>query len=293
MQEDYWLQQAKALPFNGKAKIVCCGTDASMMINHTSKGYTGYCFRCSPTEGAKFHPHGELSIKQIMERKAATQELINNSVYLPKDFTLDIPDIGRVWLLKGGISQALATAYGIGYSPYYQRVIIPVLKDGELDAFIARSVTGERPKYIAKMRNPENALFISDSKMSHTTPEYQEARNAFDLVITEDVLSAIRVGRFTTSAALLGTSLSSSVLSQLEKSLRLRRTNALAWWEPQEDSVRVAVWLDPDKAGRRGASKIESRLSMVGWSVRRISSSADPKRLSDRDIAQILKEYSL
>lgn len=292
MQDEPWLVQAKKLPYGGKAKIICCGTDPSMIINHTHRGYTGYCFRCSPGEGSKFHPHGQLSIKQIAERRAATQELIQNDVLLPKDFTTDIPDAGKVWLLKGGISNLLQKAYSIGYSPYYQRVVIPVYKDGELDAFIARSLTGEKPKYIAKMRNPSNALFVSDTKLQFRTDEAQALRSKMDFVITEDILSAIRVGRFVPAGAILGTSASDGVLSRIRSCIKGRQVgSSLAWWEPQADDSRIAVWLDPDRAGRTGANKLRKALDLAGVQSTYISSGRDPKLLSDREIARILKEH--
>lgn len=294
-KEEYWLQQAKALPYGGKAKIQCCGSTPSMIINHNSKGYSGWCFRCSPDEGSKFHPHGELSIKQILARREAVQELSRSPVVLPRDFTSEIPDTGRVWLLKAGISAQLSSLYGIGYSEYYRRVIIPVLRDGELDAFIARSVTGESPKYIARMRNPDNALFLSNTGFKDRSEESKAVHGAFDIVLTEDILSAIRVGRHCASGAVLGTTLSDACIGRIEQGSRPVQQNArqnMAWWEPQETNLRVAVWLDPDAAGRKGSSRIASRLRLSGRNVVEIRTDKDPKYLSDRQIIDTLKEYS-
>lgn len=291
--EEYWLQEAKKLPFGGKSKIQCCGSTPSMIVNHTHKGYTGWCFRCSPDEGSKFHPHGELSIKQILERREATRELQTSPVILPRDFTTEIPDTGRVWLLKSGISQQLSSFYGIGYSKYYNRVILPVLKNGDLDAFVARAVDGEKPKYIARTRNPENALFISNPAVQFPTDAVQGVRSEYDIVLTEDILSAIRVGRFVASAAVLGTSLSDACIGRIERGRAANRQNtdvSLAWWEPQETHLRVAVWMDPDAAGKRAADKIIKKLELSGRSSVNIRTDKDPKYLSDREILKTLKD---
>src|SRR5690606_32735200 len=105
-------------------------------------------------------------------------------------------------------------------------------------------------------------------------------------------LSAIRVGRFVASCAVLGTSLSDGGLHRLFSGTSDvgRMGTGLAWWEPQENSFRCAVWMDPDKAGRKGAERIASKLRLGGRTVRTISSRLDPKRLSDREIAEVLQE---
>lgn len=194
-------------------------------------------------------------------------------------------------MLKAGISAQLSSLYGIGYSEYYKRVIIPVLRDGEVDAFIARSVTGETPKYIARMRNPDNALFLSNNGFKDRSEESKAVHGAFDIVLTEDILSAIRVGRHCKAGAVLGTSLSDAGMHRLPVG-QAQTGNSLAWWEPQEINSRIAVWMDPDKAGKKGSSRIASKLRLSGRDVVQIRTDKDPKYLSDRQIIDTLKEYS-
>lgn len=102
----------------------------------------------------------------------------------------------------------------------------------------------------------------------------------YDLVVVEDALSAIRVGKFVPAVALLGTTVRDkehTVLSHARVSEG--RTNP-----------RVAVWLDGDKAGRKGRENVARKLSLVGAEVSRINTDKDPKRYTDREIRRLLSD---
>jgi len=236
-----------------------------MIVSHGQKGYSAHCFRCGPVG---FEPHGVLSIEQVLERRKATQELQTSGVVMPRDFTLDIPPPARLWLQKAGVTAATAEFYGIGYTAYTNRVVIPVWDDMKLVAVLARRIDKIGPKYVAKMRS-SNEYFTSATEPTECTT----------VVVTEDVLSSIRCGASYRSYALLGTSTGTGSVAGL--CIRLAAQQA--------PSVRVAVWLDPDKAGRVASRKLVRALSLAGWDAYAVRSERDPKYYSNADIKEFVQ----
>lgn len=261
-----WIAQAKTLPFNGRKKVQCCAADRSRTLYHNRDGYSSWCFRCHVRA---WEPHGILSIAQVQERRTAEQEL-RGAVAYPKDFTLDIPQASRLWLQCAGITAATAKHYGIGYSARSNRVIVPAYVDGELVAVLARSTTGDKPKYIASMRT-NYEIFFSDASLIGDAGTGVRAA-----CITEDALSAIRVGTTVPSIALLGTATG------------LHRVAAVNAALQAIEPACVYVWLDPDKAGRDASRQLVRALVVMGWKVRQITSERDPKYYANADIRRYL-----
>lgn len=236
-----------------------------MLVSHSTKGYSAYCFRCGPVG---FEAHGVLSIKQVLERRKADEALAQGGVRMPRDFTVDIPAPARLWLQKAGVTAPTAEFYGIGYSPSTNRVIIPVWEDMQQVAVLARAVDGTKPKYIAAMRS-SNEYFTSAT----------EPTEAATVVVTEDVLSAIRCGATYRSYALLGTGAGPTTIAGLSK-----RLETVAGASPT-----VAVWLDPDKAGRSASKKYIRALRLAGWDAHAVLSDRDPKYYSNADIKEFVE----
>ena len=85
------------------------------------------------------------------------------------------------------------------------------------------------------------------SELSNGDPAWFNRLTTKTLVITEDYLSAWRVGFNTTHAsmALLRTSLSDKALFDIERG----------------HYETIIIWLDPDEAGRKGAAKVYEKLN--------------------------------
>lgn len=269
-KEPAWLAAARALPFGRKRKIVCTECHSSsptLMIHHGSKGYDCYCFRGSCGFQA-FEPHGMLSLAELEKRRSDVQSLIlSKEVTPPTDLTSEIPDLARLWLLQAGVNDYLSRAYRISYSPRYRRVIIPLSNSDPSQGYIARAVDGSKPKYLSKLRDPSSALFLSNSAYKL---EGQNELN-LDCVITEDALSAIRVGRIVQSAAILGTSFGDG---------HLRRVFDLV----AKPNPRIGVWMDGDKAGEHSRVRIRRALTLCGAEVFAVRTKRDPKRYANREI---------
>lgn len=252
-----WLETAKSLKLGGHTYADCsCGNGKTLVINHRSKGYSTYCFRCDRQD---WEPKGKLSIAEITAMNKLNEEAkrFKSKIELPRDFTTSIPLEGRLWLYRASITESLIKKYNIGYSEELKRVIVPVYRYNKLVWFIARAVHPlQKPKYIAPSESKDNILFYSGP--------CQDV-----VVVTEDILSAIRVGQVSTTISLLGTKLSSEQLAVLM-------------------DYTVVLWLDGDKAGRDAAKKLKRELGMV-TTVYDVVTKRDPKLLSNYEIAMKLR----
>lgn len=166
-------------------------------------------------------------------------------------------------MLLSSIGYDLSKQYGIGYSARTNRVIIPIYDNDELVAFLSRATDNTQPKYIVRYKHGTSAIF-------QTKP----VQGPFDAVITEDCLSAIRVGRYNQAVSILGTSSAADKTMSLLKSV------------PKLQSA--AVWLDGDKAGRKGRDKVATQLSLMGVEVTKITTPKDPKLYTNAEIKEIL-----
>jgi hypothetical protein len=268
LSDPHWLSFAKTLPAGRSAKIECCAADKSLMVSNDTKGYRAYCFRCGPVG---FVAHGLFNLDELKRRKAELEMSKERVVKLPSDFTTDIPPSEAVWLYKAGISPQIAKHYKFGYSPFLRRVILPIYNNGVLQGYTARSTINARPKYIEKVVDTSSTVFCSDASIQLPWPDDRLLDSIPDCVLVEDILSAVRVGRFVRCAvALLGTSLSG------------------AWARNAHVHTKISVWLDPDKAGKKGAQAISKSLGLEGYGVKIIRSDKDPKYYSNREIRRFL-----
>lgn len=254
-----WLDIAKSLPAGRKRRIQCCKQDASMLVSHSDIGYTAFCFRCGFKD---FQPHGQRRICDINRHNHEFRNQPIVPVSLPKDYQLDIPKEGRRWFLQYGIDSELAAKYRFGWTPKYERVVIPIYSlTGELDALQMRAVLqGQKPKYINPTGpNVRSAVFMSGEPNGVT-------------VVTEDVLSAIKVGRVHHATSILGTTMTD------ERAAKIAKYNHTA-----------IVWLDPDGAGIIGTTKACRQLQLQGVKCYIVRSELDPKKYNSDEIKEHLR----
>tara|TARA_R110000851_G_scaffold57574_7_gene134080 strand:- start:15569 stop:16351 length:783 start_codon:yes stop_codon:yes gene_type:complete len=256
-----WLEIAQNLPMGHNTRQNCeCGDGKTLVINNNAKGYSCHCFRCDVNE---FEPKGQqtlAALNHIRELNEAALK-VNLKLELPNDFTNDIPLHGRLWLYAGGIAESTWNKYNIGYSPAMDRVVLPVYnREGKLVWYQCRALyKGQKPKYLQPSLQRDAVLFRAN--------EGEGSDN--DAVIVEDILSAIRVGKHILTYSLLGTKITNTQASVIGK------------------SDRVRIWLDPDRAGRTGSYNIRKTLGLI-TEVTTISTTKDPKELSDQEIEEIL-----
>lgn len=248
------------LSYGGSIRCKCCGQDDSMTITKNPNSIVWYCFRCK-NKGIDWLE--SRTIKDLREAHKVSARSIECK--LPDDYTTDIPVEGLLWLRKYGITQHEQEYFSIGYSKRYARLVLPLYDDGELILMQLRALgESQTPKYL-------NVFSANKSRPIFRNVVYWEER----IVLTEDILSAIKVRRVCSSMPILGTSLSDSIL------LKLIHTK------------EVVLWLDADTAGQDATLKGIKRLKLMGIKVFRIDPEhvpLDPKEYPTAAIEYALKE---
>lgn len=172
------------------------------------------------------------------------------------------PREAYLWFLKAGLGRHDIGRLGAYYHPPSDRVVLPVLDGSGRPVFWqARAFDGRQPKYLAP--DIDRALVV---------PEFGTATS---VTLTEDILSAYKVGQVGEGWSMLGTKLSDHVLTRLMQ----RHT--------QQPGFTVNVWLDNDlpplhqiNRGQVAARKVLARLRAMGIPARNIVSPKDPKLMS-------------
>jgi len=165
----------------------------------------------------------------------------------PRDLTPIIPSPNKEWLEKYLIPEEIRKHFV--YSPSLGRHIFQ-----EGSYWEARSVT-KQPKTLCHGNKPF-VLF----------------GNGNVLVVVEDVVSAIKVGRIATGLPLFGNSLSPD---------RMVRIVKLGF-------SRVLIWLDPDMVEQ--SRKLARKLNALAPIARSVMSEMDPKDYSTEQIREIINE---
>lgn len=225
-----------------------------MIVSCSALYWSAYCFRCKRREA---HKRGQQTLKELLQLKAMTkrhEQSFLTSVKMPPDATSDMPVPEQCWLYKASIGAELIQQFNIKYSKAMQRVCIPVYDGDALIAVVARTcLANVQPKYLTTQ--VPGAFFKAGSDTS---------RDA--LVLVEDVLSAIRISKYSAVAAALGTSMNKKLLLY---ALQFKK---------------VLCWFDSDEAGQTARTAVSRRLRAFGIKVACITTEEDPKLHSDADI---------
>lgn len=218
-----------------------CNDDASVQV--FSDG--SFCHACRT----------QSKYKSLVSERKKTSKVFH-------EYDSEIPDIGLKHLRKYRVTQRLQDLFRIGWSREYQRVVFPYYKDSKLLFAWLRDPTGlKQPKWLfAGKKGIEPYYFMRPDTLYYT-----------NLIITEDVVSAIRCSAFADILALGGTNFKDPSLLPIFLKYPI-----------------LTVWLDGDKAGRDAATAFKKRYH-VTRPVKIIRTKADPKVYSDREIQEILK----
>lgn len=225
-----------------------------------------YCHHCGLSG---VYSHGE----RCHIRRRATNKVVRK-LYLPRDFTTDPDEChvkANVWFNKYGITDEEREHYQLGWSEQWKRAILPIYQRGQLIAFQARRLLDQDagPKYLTRKLEGHDRPYFTAGWGEHL---------AFDtMVVVEDMLSAIKVGRQFTTTAILNAVLSQDMVTGI---LRYKPT-------------RVAVWLDDDNpAVRQSQRRIMRRVAPYADVLRVTGIGKDPKELDNDQIAIALRGAS-
>ena len=228
-----------------------CGEGKTMVVSRTERGTSYWCHRC--------HDKGWIPAERsLADRIAALNEATEwdgtaqQSLELPgpgKMNPQDWPDEPRLWLYKAGFSNDEIRRHGWYWNPKMERVILPVKVDGKTIYWQGRGFDSARPKALNPTVNREGLV-----------AKYGQGGW---IALTEDMLSAAKVGGVGEAWALLGTVLSYSTALALSEAGR-----------------PLLLMLDDDPAGRRGAAEAAKTLNLLGVRNHQVYFGKDPKLVS-------------
>jgi DNA primase len=243
------------------------GRDRPLVVTRIETGWKWFCHRCGE-KGVKWAKG--LSPKEWLKFNKAREVQENTTVSkvtLPHGWTKHIPAVGLAWLYKYGLNDDDIAYYGIGYSTTLNRVVLPVYDDlGKLLYYQARNlgaITEKSPKYMnVKARGRKDIYF---KVMDH------DFHNRKRVILVEDILSGIRVGKQEDVVALLNAYIPDDLIFDLSKHYKT-----------------IILWLDPDKWDRMLSRT--RRFRSLGLNVKMIRVNQDPKYYTNEEIRQTLME---
>lgn len=261
LSKQSWWPQAEQLEVGQKRRVPHdCGEGSTLIVSRSADGYRAWCFRCNDGDSAS-PPVESLSDKvaRISAQRAGDAALPFSGLPLPVVSAVSAwPAAAALWLYRAGLGRDDIGRLGAYYHPPSDRVVLPVLEAGVPVFYQARAYQkGRMPKYLGPTPRPPRLLARWGSAVSPT--------------LTEDMLSAMKIGTVAEGWAVMGTKVSDHMIAMLLK----RKTP-------------VNVWLDPDAAGRKGAAKIIKQLRAYGLEVRDILSQRDPKLHTRDEIKELL-----
>ncbi len=233
------------------------------------------CMKCKETANIRGdRPDWESALDSLTGHKEAV-ELSPTTLPDGLNPLQEAPDAAQLWVLKAGVNLDEASRHNIQWWPDQRRVVVPCYGyANELVYWQARNVgLCGGPKYM----NPvvaKDSLHIYFGQRTFTgmlTMYRATDTDPEKVVITEDILSAIRVSEYQTAIPALGTSPTKAHLAQTA-------------------SRKAYLWLDPDQAGLDGAAEFLSALQFHDYPPTVIHSQADPKNLTRRAMRSVLEQ---
>lgn len=256
--------------FKGHESCPECGSEDNVGV--WSDGQK-WCFGCGyyiPANGMGLSV--EELWKRIREQKEKRKYKKNAHITLPFDYSIMLPEKAEQWLDQYGITDAEKINYRIGWSDFYESLIFSAFDVWGNLLVVQRRYMGSRtdiPKYHTK-GYPESVIWsvYPNGDESPTVGNVADTYNG-DIVLVEDYISAIKVGRHLEVSPLWGSQLS------LDK---LRRMAAR--WE------KVIFWLDANKL--KDAMLFKDRCLPYFKYANVIFSEKDPKCYDDDQIRAFL-----
>lgn len=229
-----------------------CGPGRTLLLSRDDDGLAAYCFRCGEPGFIKDERTLAERIAALAKARAADVEVVRPELPEPRERDVQQwPKEARVWCHKAGLSSDDLTRLGWYYHVPSSRVIIPVVQGGEVTFWCGRGFNPNQPKVL---NSPASRVGV--------VAEYGDGPV---VCITEDALSAAKVGMVTEAWALLGTSMDATTMLRLV-------------------GRKVALMLDDDPAGRKGAARAARALGLLGVDTHQIYFGRDPKLVSRGEI---------
>lgn len=228
------MEQVKAR-FTGHESCPKCGSRDN--LGRYSDG-SAWCFGCHYREPPR------RSLQNVRDNNNNNDPISDFS-----GFSSVLPKQAIVWLRKYGLTPEECEHFQ--WDPGRQRLVVGITRADKLVFWQGRRFGAEGPKYLSSGRVPW------DPPLTFGTEG--------PVVFTEDVVSAIKVGRQATGVPLFGSYMPAE---------------ALKW--ASGTGKDIFLWLDPDKF--REALKQALRATAAGVRVHPVHSDRDPKEHTDGEI---------
>lgn len=216
-----------------------------------------YCYSCGHLESLS-------TIKRIKYQMNKQEDRVEEPIYLPSDCDTLYPIRALEWIEQYELTKTDLLNHNVMWSDSIQRLIFPIYGDGHLIAWQGRSF------HLGDMAIAKIPKWFGKGNLSSV---YNILGKGDRLVITEDIISAIKVSR----CGVMSMPLYGSFIGR-ERFKRL--------YNLYGDQVEISIWLDPDK--RTEALK-EAKLGEVcGLHTTVIYSNKDPKEHTYEEIKNIL-----
>lgn len=242
----------------------CTDMRLRLYVKQTDRGELWHCHNCG---ASGFIPKGNLTPTELIKYLNSLSVIPSQSgeqreIKLPYDFSEDLPKNALQWFYKYGLFKEDITRFHFGFSAKYNRIILPVFTDETLVYYQSRSLdkpTKENPKYINVRQSGAKNVFFRNFSFTEK-PE---------LVVVEDILSAVKVGKVTNSVSLLGSYMPDS------------------FYDLCDDFNKIWIWLDRDKL--RSSIKYANKLRLkTGKQVKVVVMDKDPKEYSVEEVEKII-----
>ena len=274
LPREEWLQDAQALPV-GRSERVYHGAEhrQNMLVKNKPEGWSCWCFSC---QDGGFVPKEHVRLQEPDEPDVPTDVRtgVCTELYVPSD-TVALDDFVNAgtyesrrlvkFLNDKGVSSTILREWNPRV--YHDRVVFSFP-----ECIIGRDFTG--------VLSAKWKVYNGSSKLSYvhlqakTTDDTREGTQESTVVLTEDILSAIKVRWYTTlpCIALRGT---------------LVRTDTLALI--LRNYTRVLIFLDGDTAGRVGSKKASKLLDTVNIPhvIINTPDGLDPKDLKPNELRRL------
>ncbi|MGD9381104.1 MAG: hypothetical protein PVI03_01540 [Candidatus Thorarchaeota archaeon] len=257
----------------------CSGDSNSMIIRRTSDGINAKCFRCNRSGKRTVHNLSTLKSKQanreqqpnrrtstvagrIEQRHSRLRKAIESGTGQVAQSYREFGVHGKVWLNRYGITPHEVKTYGICYDLEEDSLIFPTFDADGLAGFQERFMdpTYDGPKYLSYFLRPAVQLCAHPSA------------DMAGLVLVEDFVSAIKVGR-------------------VMQAMPLRTTNMSTMQKRAVLDLNVReyyVWLDNDNSiVKRQQLALKNELDKLGTAYL-IKTPNDPKCYNTNDIISII-----
>jgi len=240
------------------------GGDKTLVVTRVPTGWVYDCHRC------KMH-----GIKNLGGASAGTvAKFATDALSPPAPFVTEvklptrtepellIQTLAEAWLAKAGMTEKDFNDYQLYYSG--NRLVFPIYRCNTSEPIFWQSrgfLPGEE-KWLNQKLHGRGDIFFEPLQQPGTCY----------VVLVEDMISAIKVGRVANCIGLLGSYIPDKLILDLDKVYK-----------------RIIIWLDSDKLGYAFLRRVE-RYQQFGLNVSGIYTKQDPKWYSESEISNRVGE---